>query len=300
MKYLSYFLILVLWPFPAEAQQTGPNRAGLAAPLRAQVEQLERDYGSELILENPGFPILAQDSYVLIGEPASPASLQKYLPQFIEEWRLYPPQLIRKSQLKQIVICDNLKTDGGEIPGFTNAKQRSIVYNFGLDRSWEDEKPRFLFFRARIHHELFHHIDRQIRRDIYSDPSWEALNAPDFRYGRRLLEETSPLVTNRFPGFITTYSQVALPEDKADLFSHMISNLHEMECRCKDDAILEKKTARLKKDLSDFCSDMNDGFWNKVRALNRPRLTLQGYEDPWARDHPTLPTRSPGDAVPRR
>jgi hypothetical protein len=69
----------------------------------------------------------------------------------------------------------------------------------------------------------------------------------------------------------------------------MMMNLHEMECRGKDDAILAKKIDRIKEKLKGLYPEMDDRFWDKIRLLDRPRLTRTDSDDPWANTHPTLP-----------
>jgi hypothetical protein len=92
MAYLRYYLILLLWPSIADAQHSGPIRAGLTETLRYQIEELEAEYSIELILDNPGLPIRAQNNYLVEGLNATPAQVQKYLPTLLAEWRLYPPK----------------------------------------------------------------------------------------------------------------------------------------------------------------------------------------------------------------
>jgi len=294
IKRLTSILILLIGALPALAQQAKSNRETLSPELRSQVEQLERDYGIEFVLDNPGFPIEAQDNRVVRGDSASLSQLQKYLPMFIEEWRLYPSSVMRRAQLTRVIITDDLNVSGyGFVSGFCDSKNRAIFYNFftfRLDEFEFYEKWMSVFLRVEIHHELFHFLDHRMRQDIYSDSTWEALNSPEFRYKESVYYSDEPAnVTSYFGGFISPYSRASIPEDKAEIFSRMILNLHEMECRGKDDAILAKKIDYLKKVLKEFSPEMDNRFWNKIRMLNRPRLTLEGKEDPWATAHPTLP-----------
>jgi len=287
IQQLTCTLMLLVGALPALAQKANSNRDNLTPELRLQVQQLEREYGVELVLDDPGFPIRTQYGPIA-GTAASLSRIQKHLPVFIEEWRHYAPATIRRTRLKRVILGDDLTHDGMKIGGFCDAKNQAILYDFGSDRVWPDEGWQSFFLRVTVHHELFHVFDNCLSQDIYSDKNWEALNPSGFRYWQPLLDIIPP-VTNRYPGFISTLSQQAIPEDKAEIFSHMMLNLHEMECRGKDDMILGKKMEHLKLVLKEFSPEMNDQFWNKIRNLNRPRLTLPGIEDPWATAHPTLP-----------
>jgi len=136
-------------------------------------------------------------------------------------------------------------------------------------------------------------MDYLMSEEFTVDPVWSQLNTKGFSYGLHgfdnVYEQSSTKVTNRFPGFISSYSLLNVAEDKAEVFSRMMLNLHEMECRAKDDAILGKKMDRLKLLVKEFSADVDDQFWQKIRYLNRPRLTPVGKEDPWAVAHPALP-----------
>jgi hypothetical protein len=312
MTYVRYFLLLVVWPAISNGQQPDSNRAILSATLRTQVENLEHQYEIQLVLD-PVFPI-EMDFFVAKGDPAPLSLLQEYLPIFLKEWRLYPPELIRKSQLKRVILCRNLRYSQQLFGGLTDTTNKTLLINIDLSNNppnsdypliakaalcpiqdvklnrTKEEKGRLLYLDCAIHHELFHFLDYRISGDLALDKAWEALNPPEFQYRKfGYISGVSTVVTSKYSGFISTYGLHSVAEDKAEIFSRMIMNLHEMECRANDDAVLGRKMGRLKQMVRQYCPEINDRFWNRIRALDRPRLTLPEDEDEWALAHPTLP-----------
>ena len=57
----------------------------------------------------------------------------------------------------------------------------------------------------------------------------------------------------------------------------------------EDDVVLSKKIARMKTLLYSFCPDVDESYWQRLREMDRPRLTMPPYQDEWAKAHPTLP-----------
>ena len=73
------------------------------------------------------------------------------------------------------------------------------------------------FLRRIIHHEFDHEIELQVRGGMQvPDSAWSSFNPPGFAYGATLPNTEHPA-----PSFVTGYSEVAVGEDKADLYSFL-------------------------------------------------------------------------------
>jgi hypothetical protein len=291
MSVLFTFLISLTLPRTGEMKAHSFHRSDQPS-LEQELRQLERDYGYQLEMVGPGYKP-EKKGWIIDAKPVEGDVLTYYLPMFVKEMQLYPKELIQKAKLKRILFCSDLNIDGADAGGVALEQKDTIIYSLSSEVRGYTLSQLLHNYQSAIHHELFHVVDCRIHRDIRSDAKWSRLNAPGYRYGtfarNDVYERTSTNVTNRFPGFISRYAQMDAGEDKAETFSRMMQNLHEMECRAKDDPILGKKMDRIKQMLVEFSPEMDEQFWTKIRNLKRPRLTLKGKEDPWADAHPILP-----------
>ncbi|HQR07504.1 MAG TPA: putative zinc-binding metallopeptidase [Gemmatales bacterium] len=291
MFLLATILLTVCWlPNATTKVRAIPDDAN--SPLESQLRQLERDYGFELEMVGPGYKP-EKKGLVIDAKPVEGDVLAYFLPMFVKEMQLYPRELTQKAKLKRIFFCSDLYVNGVSAGGVALEQKDTIIYSLNSEVRGYTLTQLLHNDQSAIHHEFFHIVDSRINRNITVDAKWSELNVPGYRYGTFALndvyERMSTIVTNRFPGFISRYAQMNVAEDKAETFSRMMLNLHEMECRAKDDPILGRKIDRIKQMLQEFSPEMDERFWTKIRNLKRPRLTLKGKEDPWADAHPILP-----------
>jgi len=257
----------------------------LSPAVIEQVRKLEADYDIQLASVGPGYvPGFKRNTFD--ARPIDKGMLRMYLPVFLKEWQLYPTSLIRKTKLKRVLFCTELSVNGRSQGAAPDVESNTIFINLDPHGAISVKQVE-QFLRQAIHHELFHYVDHQLDPDIHHDASWSMLNVKGFNYGdigrRNRYDAATTNVTSVYPGFISQYSMINVAEDKAELFSRMMLNLHEMECRARDDVILGDKIDRLKQILKGYCPEMEDQFWQKIRYLDRPRLTPIGREDPWAK-----------------
>jgi hypothetical protein len=201
------------------------------------------------------------------GKSADPKDLENYRSLFASEFSLYPPDLVKRSQLKRVVLCSELSFAG---------QQRNAIPDYEHDTLYLDVRRgayNKAYLRTVIHHEFFHIIDYRDDGQVYQDKGWEALNPPGFKYGSggknaQAFALTS-ILTDRFPGFLNHYSTTGVEEDKAEVFANLIVHPAYVEARTQKDPVLKAKVARMRELLLQFCPDMNDRFWQKVRAVKR-------------------------------
>ena len=108
---------------------------------------------------------------------------------------------------------------------------------------------------------------------VYKDERWQALNPADFKYGSggKNAQETkdTSVLTDKYPGFLNHYSTTGVEEDKAEVFANLMVEPGYLAERMKTDRVLKAKTERMRELLKDFCSDMNDKFWDTVKNAKR-------------------------------
>jgi hypothetical protein len=242
------------------------GQSGLPAESREKLDKLAKADKIEIVTADPRFPVMS--TYGTIdGKQGDNKESQACIGLFASEFALYPAELVKKSQLKRIVLCSELSF-GGQLRSAIPDYEHDALY---LDVSRGSYSKTYL--RTVVHHEFFHIIDYKDDGSVYKDDRWSALNPPKFTYGNggaavQNDPETSVL-TDKYPGFLNHYSTTGVEEDKAEVFAHMIVDHDYVMGRVKEDPVLKAKFERMRELLSTFCPEMNDKFWNKVRAVKR-------------------------------
>ena len=95
---------------------------------------------------------------------------------------------------------------------------------------------------------------------LMQDQAWAQLNPPGFSYGY----DTKRMKDKLLPGFMTGYATTAMREDKAELFSYMMTNYPKVKRRTVRDSVLAAKVAYLKAMLLQRCPEMNEAFWQAM------------------------------------
>jgi hypothetical protein len=237
----------------------------LASPL-GELEKIAKTYKIEIVTAEPQFPVRC--TYGTIdGKHADRKSLETYVGLFASEFALHPPTLVRRSQLKRVVLCEKLSFAGqrrNAIPDFENDTLYLDVRRGAYSKS---------YLRKVIHHEFFHIIDYRDDGSVYKDERWRVLNPTTFQYsdgGRNAQTlQTTSVLTDEFPGFLSHYSTTGVEEDKAEVFANLIVDPAYVEDRAKKDRVLEAKVTRMRDLMASFCPDVNDAFWEKVRTMKR-------------------------------
>lgn len=201
------------------------------------------------------------------GKDATDADIKRYAALFFPEWQLYPASLIQKTKLTKIVFCANLSFAGQPRTAIPDLENNVLYLDVARSPSNDD------YNRRTIHHEFFHIIDWYDDRKLYSDPDWEKLNPQGFQYGtggqNAQCDPFGSLLTDKYPGFFTSYSRSGVEEDKAEVFSILIVFAQAATQRSQTDAIIAAKIQKMKQLLLRFCPDLNDAFWTRAAALPR-------------------------------
>jgi hypothetical protein len=233
------------------------------AAAKAELSKIAEAYEICFYAE-PKFPLGEID-----GKIADKKELATYTQLFIREFIVYPPELLKKAKVKQVVFCKDLSFMG---------QKRAAIPDLAHDTLYLDVSRGAGMNRYQseaFHHDLFHMIDYYERSLTYSDERWSSLNRAGFQYGPggavagRL--GWNGVLTDSYPGFLTQYSLSAVEEDKAEIFSHLLVNPAYVEGRIKKDAVLRAKVQLLKERLAKFCPDINDAFWEKAKKIKRDK-----------------------------
>jgi len=220
-------------------------------------------YGVRVITdqERSGLPIACR--------PADERTCLTYLQQVLtRELSIYSPQVIRKSKLNEIILCQKLASEGQRRGGLTCAAflgslglpfiRNKIYLNIKVGGGWQ-------YMRAAFHHELFHMIDYFDDINGYYDQRWKSLNRPGFVYHKDRIDEQRAKPQR---GFISEYAMDAVIEDKAEVYSYLLIDHRGTEKLVREDRILARKVVRMKELLHSFSSEFNEDFWSKRDAAS--------------------------------
>jgi hypothetical protein len=235
----------------------------------------------EAIPVNPQFPVPTTWGKI-DGVPAGRNAMQRYARLFAREFGLYPVDLIKRSELKRVVFCEQLSFDGqlrAAVPDFEHDTLYLDVTRGGYDRG---------YLREVLHHEFYHIIDFKDDGQLYTDDVWTALNARGFKYGTGGKNaQNSPemgVLTDRYPGFLDHYCTTGVEEDKAEVFAYLMVNPAYVKKRCEKDAVLAAKVKRMRELMVSFCPQIDDQFWAGIEKL---RGSEQPAEHTPAMEHST-------------
>lgn len=159
-----------------------------------------------------------------------------------EELARYPRELLQAARLRRVLLCRELHEGETAIPSLPNF-HRTLLLDVDADRE---------FLRRLVHHEVFHFADYADDDQVQRDPAWARLNDHWFVYGsggRFARDPKSSRPSDTLPGFVTSYAQSALEEDKAETFAFFMVDRTWLERRAERDPVIEKKLAAVERQL---------------------------------------------------
>jgi hypothetical protein len=231
------------------------------------IHQVAKKYDLEIVTTTPEFPVKLRTG-VIDGAEAAKADVESYIPIFAFEWSLYPADLVKRTGLRKVVLCQKLSFEKQlrtAVPDFEN----NVLY-LDVARGRKDEQ----YVRKVIHHEFFHIIDLRDDGMLYVDERWSNLNPPQFKYGpggAKLQSDPSVTTTGKdAPGFLNRYAAAGVEEDKAEVFAHMIVEPKMIAERAKKDKYIQAKVERMKELLAQFSPRTDKTFWEAVEKAERP------------------------------
>lgn len=239
------------------------GRPGAAKGTPDALAEIERRFRIRVVVAPEPFAVRWGPLKLIRGDVPQEGKVASYAPLLLAEIGIYPAAFVGKSRLWAIYLCRDLHYADQRRTAVPDHR-RSILY-LDVERGRYDER----YVRRVIHHEFFHMVDVVDDGQFYRDEGWSRLNPDDFRYGAggaSMQEDpTASLPDESLRGFLNRYSTSALPEDKAEVFAHLVCDPAAVERRAGKDPILREKAAYLKALLARFCPDLDATFW-KARS----------------------------------
>lgn len=188
--------------------------------------------------------------------------LNRYSELLSHELRLYPAEFLRAIHLQRILLCGGLAFDGQPrvaVPEFLSG----TLY---LDASHNEYGGPYL--REALHHELFHVFDFADDGQLYTDRAWSELNVPVWHYGsggKNAQEDgRGSLLSEQYPGFLSSYSTKGVEEDKAEVFAHLVVEPENVQRRARADPVIAAKVGRIELLLRSFAHDSGVELWDRI------------------------------------
>ncbi len=228
--------------------------------------KIQQEYGVDVAFKDHKYPVSTYHGPIRATN-AEAARVDRYGMILADEFSLYPPDFVRRSMLKRIVLCRGLSFNG---------QYRAAVPDFEHDTLYLDVMAGVHsrdYQRRAIHHDFFHMIDWRDDGELYSDQQWARLNPDTFRYGRggaKMQDDPGSGEPWDEAGFVTRYATSAVEEDKAELFAHMMTAYARVVQRAASDSTLRRKVAFMKALLRKFSPDMNEAFWEELDRRQSP------------------------------
>lgn len=246
----------------------------------AQLEKLAREYSITILHDRALFPVHTPYG-TITGAVAQRSEAAAYAPILVAEFGLYPTSFVKKTRLRRIVLCRDLR--------FDRERQEAVpdyVHNTLYLDVTSGEKD-LEYRRLIIHREFFHIVDFRDDGWVFSDVRWERINPKAFQYGRQRGFAMKPdprgsVITDSIPGFLTPRARTGVAQDKAEVFAHLILHPSLVKDRARKDEFVGRKVARMKRLLARFCPDMGASFWTGIQTRESSSEAIG------ARKHPRL------------
>ena len=167
--------------------------------------------------------------------------------------RKYPLGSFDCVRLDTLMLVSELDSSEAGEGGFA-VRSRGLIVVATWD--WQSERADYFLERA-FHHEVFHLIEDEFDAFADLDTEWRNLNA-GVGYGapaKAFWRDGDGLVdaTDSIPGFLSQYGTVSELEDKAELFSFLMSDPLHAATRAGRDLLVRDKTRILLKKLRAWC-----------------------------------------------
>lgn len=231
----------------AELARVGvvPVSKGELAPV---CEAFERDtHVAPLFAETPFRLSLANGP--LEGEPLAEPRARAALAVVHRELARYTPERLHDAGLVRVVLAAELRESGKLISSLPNVSGSLL-----LDGSVPEP-----FLARLVHHEVFHFFDFADQERPRENDRWTIANG-QFVYGEGGRSVRSPRasdLSDEMPGFLTRYAMSAVEEDKAEVFSFLMTQPDAVRGRAAADPVVRAKVERLGEKLARVAPELS-------------------------------------------
>lgn len=236
---------------PSSAQGDSVDLAREWVSLDPEVAAL----GADALAADTGVRILhAHASWVAAGgivhgTAAPPDLARSALVDVVAELRRLPREMLAASDLRTVILVGSIEGDTHADVGLASPGNHAFLVDVHAGHS----------ARQVVEHELFHLFDVLHP----SEPAWSALNPPGTAYDPSLAFARDPSGLALDPtllGFVSRYSMKAAPEDRAEVYSWLLTEPREVRHAASRDRTLTAKLELLEKTVVAAAAPMQRVF----------------------------------------
>ena len=262
-KFLSYFYSL---------KSTNPYAVKfppILPEVQNAIEQFLYDYDLKLNYTTKITFVQHKDWWYKL-EPITENDINFYLPLLVLELSLYPKNFFKKINLKNITLSNNIVFHSGNYENYRAGLPDYEENTLSLVFSCKERNIKYI--RNVIHHELFHYFYFMYVGPFEDkDDLWEMFNPKGFEYSMKSelwsQKEILSVDYQDYDSFVSYFSKTKLEEDKAEVFSYMVTSGNDVKDLLKREGVIGKflyiRQLMEKFDEKYFKQKMGD-FWNKV------------------------------------
>ena len=263
-KFLSYFYSL---------KSTNPYAVKfppILPEVQNAIEQFLYDYDLKLNYTTKITFVQHKDWWYKL-EPITENDINFYLPLLVLELSLlYPKNFFKKINLKNITLSNNIVFHSGNYENYRAGLPDYEENTLSLVFSCKERNIKYI--RNIIHHELFHYFYFMYVGPFEDkDDLWEMFNPKGFEYSMKSeLWSQKEILSGDYQdydSFVSYFSKTKLEEDKAEVFSYMVTSGNDVKDLLKREGVIGKflyiRQLMEKFDEKYFKQKMGD-FWNKV------------------------------------
>jgi hypothetical protein len=165
----------------------------------------------------------------------------------------YPVGACKCVPFWRLILVSDLKGEGTDQDAFAHKHERTIVLS--LDPNDDDFAYKL---EREFNHEFFHLFEFEYFPDAELDYEWVSLNYEGFEYGLAASDlwhdpTRSLRRTTIIRGFLSQYGTLSPADDKAEIFSFLLTDPWFVSGRTVDDKIISDKVKLLKDRLGSRC-----------------------------------------------
>ena len=262
-KFLSYFYSL---------KSTNPYAVKfppILPEVQNAIEQFLYDYDLKLNYTTKITFVQHKDWWYKL-EPITENDINFYLPLLVLELSLYPKNFFKKINLKNITLSNNIVFHSGNYENYRAGLPDYEENTLSLVFSCKERNIKYI--RNIIHHELFHYFYFMYVGPFEDkDDLWEMFNPKGFEYSMKSeLWSQKEILSGDYQdydSFVSYFSKTKLEEDKAEVFSYMITSGNDVKDLLKREGVIGKflyiRQLMEKFDEKEFKQKMGD-FWQRV------------------------------------
>lgn len=223
---------------PAAQAERELAAAGLTHPSESEPElatschELSTTTGVDALVAREPFRMTLANGPVE-GDVLPPLQARSAMNVLRRELGRYSIDRLRTAGLRRVVLVSELRESGKLISSLPNVAGSLLV----------DGSVPEAFLPRLIHHEVFHFMDFADEERSHENDAWKAENGL-FLYGeggRSVRSSRASELTDEAPGFLTRYAMTAVEEDKAEVFSLLMTKHAEVSARAAKDQVVRAK-----------------------------------------------------------